>query len=106
MGTTLIVLALPAYYFTWRYRFIDLYGGEAAVAGILARMILSLTAVKLVQKKSDRDWIFLYMMSFFEVLLAAGLSISAFIWLIVSGIPAGDGVRDHRVRDQENVAGG
>ncbi|MBK9526950.1 MAG: DUF3488 domain-containing protein [Acidobacteria bacterium] len=29
------------------------------------------------QKKSDRDWIFLYLMSFFEVLLAAGLSISA-----------------------------
>ena len=77
LGTTLIVLALPAYYFTWRYRLLDLYGGEAAVAGILARMILSLTAVKLVQKKSDRDWIFLYMMSFFEVLLAAGLSISA-----------------------------
>jgi len=77
LGTTLIVLALPAYYFAWRYRLIHLYNDEAAVAGILARMILSLTAVKLLQKKSDRDWIFLYMMSFFEVLLAAGLSISA-----------------------------
>jgi hypothetical protein len=44
--------------------------------GILARLILSLTAIKLLQKKSDRDWIFLYLMSFFELLLAAGLSIS------------------------------
>ena len=26
--------------------------------------------------KSDRDWIFLYLISFFEVLLAAGLSFS------------------------------
>ncbi len=77
IGTTLIVLALPMFYFVWRFQIITLYGSEAAIAGILARMILSLTAVKLLQKKSDRDWIFLYLMSFFEVLLAAGLSISA-----------------------------
>ena len=77
LGTTLIVLALPVFYFVWRFQIISLYGNEAAIAGILARMILSLTAVKLLQKKSDRDWIFLYLMSFFEVLLAAGLSISA-----------------------------
>lgn len=77
VGTGLIVLALPAFYLAWRLQFIRLYGGDADVAGILARMILSLTAVKLLQKKGDRDWIFLYLMSFFEVLLAAGLSISA-----------------------------
>src|SRR5690606_18089027 len=35
-------------------------------------------AIKLLQKKSDRDWIFLYLMAFFEVLLGAGLSISIF----------------------------
>ena len=75
-GTALIVAALPFYYLAWRYQVIDLYGAETAVAGILARMILSLTAIKLLQNKSDRDWIFLYLMSFFEVLLAAGLSIS------------------------------
>lgn len=39
-------------------------------------MILILTAVKLLQKKADRDWLFLYLMSFFKVVLAAGLSIS------------------------------
>jgi len=35
-----------------------------------------LAAVKLLQRKADRDWFFLYLISFFEVLLAAGLSAS------------------------------
>ena len=77
VGTALIVLALPAFYLAWRFQVITPTGGETWIAGVLARMILSLTAVKLLQKKSDRDWTFLYLMSFFEVLLAAGLSISA-----------------------------
>ena len=77
LGTVLIVLALPVFYLGWRFQIISISGGETAVAGILAQMILSLTAIKIMQKKSDRDWIFLYLMSFFEVLLAAGLSISA-----------------------------
>src|SRR5258706_5863297 len=77
LGTTLIVLALPLFYFAGRFWITPSSGGEAWIAGLLARMILSLAAVKLLQKKSDRDWIFLYLMSFFEVLLAAGLSISA-----------------------------
>jgi transglutaminase-like putative cysteine protease len=77
VGTALIVLALPVFYLAWRYQVIPPSGGETWIAGLLARMILSLTAIKLLQKKSARDWIFLYLMSFFEVLLAAGLSISA-----------------------------
>jgi hypothetical protein len=76
-GTVLIVLALPAFYLGWRSGIFMFSGAEAAIAGILARMILSLTAIKLLQKKSGRDWIFLYLMAFFQVLLAAGLSISA-----------------------------
>jgi len=77
MGTALIVLALPLFYGAWYLQVIPVAGGETWIAGILARMILCLAAVKLLQKKSDRDWIFLYLMSFFEVLLAAGLGISA-----------------------------
>ncbi|MGB7210402.1 MAG: DUF3488 and transglutaminase-like domain-containing protein [Pyrinomonadaceae bacterium] len=76
-GTVLIVLALPAYYAGWRYGVFGSSDTGAMLAGILGRLILSLTAIKLLQKKSDRDWIFLYLMAFFEVLLAAGLSISA-----------------------------
>lgn len=77
IGTTLIVLALPAYYLLWKYRFFDFASTEEALPGMLARLILSLTAIKLLQRKSDRDWIFLYVMAFFQVLLAAGMSISA-----------------------------
>jgi hypothetical protein len=77
LGTALIVLALPAYYFAYKLGFLNFASNETLLAGILARLILSLTLIKLLQKKGDRDWIFLYMMAFFEVLLAAGLSISA-----------------------------
>ena len=42
----------------------------------LAHLIVFLSAVKLLQVKKDRDWVFLYLISFFEVLLAAGLSFS------------------------------
>lgn len=76
-GTALIVAALPVYYLLWRYRFFDFSSTEAALPGILARLILSLSAIKLLQRKSDRDWIFLYVMAFFQVLLAAGITISA-----------------------------
>lgn len=76
IGTALIVLALPASYLAFKVGLFHFYGSETVIAGILARMILALSAIKLLQKKSDRDWIFLYLMSFFEVLLAAGLSIS------------------------------
>ncbi len=76
-GTVLIVLALPAYYAGWRYGFFGKSDSGPMLAGILGRLILSLTAIKLLQRKSDRDWMFLYLMAFFEVLLAAGLSVSA-----------------------------
>lgn len=77
VGTALTVLALPAFYVLWKGGFFEFTGPETELPGILARLILSLTAIKLLQKKGDRDWIFLYVMAFFQVLLAAGLSISA-----------------------------
>lgn len=77
VGTALIVLALPAYYLAFKFQLISFAGADTVIVGILASMILSLSAIKLLQRKGDRDWIFLYLMAFFEVLLAAGLSISA-----------------------------
>ena len=77
LGTALIVLALPAFYIAWKYGFFQFADAGTMVAGLLGRLILSLSAIKILQLKSDRDWIFLYLMAFFEVLLAAGLSISA-----------------------------
>jgi len=77
IGTALIVLSLPAYYLASRLSVISVGTSAVEIASMLGRLILTLTAIKLLQKKSDRDWIFLYLMAFFEVLLAAGLSISA-----------------------------
>lgn len=75
-GTVMIVLALPFFYLAWRLQVFPERGVESAVAGMLARMILALSAIKLLQRKKDRDWVFLHLMTFFAVLLAAGLSIS------------------------------
>jgi transglutaminase-like putative cysteine protease len=77
IGTALIVASIPLYYLLWRWRFFEFATVESMLPGILARLILTLSAIKLLQRKSDRDWIFLYIMAFFQVLLAAGLSISA-----------------------------
>jgi len=82
-----IVASLPFFYFDWRvltpFLQIEFFetGRRANVeVTVLAHMILFLSAVKLLQRKADRDWFFLYLISFFEVLLAAGLTVSpAFI---------------------------
>src|SRR5258708_4835824 len=86
-------MSLPLFYLDWRLLplFLDVQflEGGAATRGsnevtLLAHLILFLSAVKLIQRKGDRDWFFLYLISFFEVLLAAGLSASpAFLATLV-----------------------
>ncbi len=76
LGTILIVLIVPLFYFGWKNRLFGSGSSASDIARMLASMILILAAIKLLQKKSHKDWIFLYLISFFEVLLAAGLSIS------------------------------
>ena len=77
LGTAMIVLAVPLYYGLWQIGFFSFSSSEAVLPGVLARLILTLSGIKLLQHKSDRDWMFLYIMAFFQVLLAAGMSISA-----------------------------
>ncbi len=76
MGVILILLVIPLFFLDWKFKITGFGTKEILAAGSLARLILFLSAIKLLQKKSDRDWIFIYVISFFEVLLAAGLSIS------------------------------
>lgn len=76
LGTVFIFIVVPLFYVGWKYKLIGAGDNSSAVVGMLARMILILAGIKLLQKKADRDWLFLYLMAFFEVLLAAGLSIS------------------------------
>lgn len=76
MGVILILFVIPLFFLDWKFKITGFGTKEILAAGSLARLILFLSAIKLLQKKSDRDWIFIYIISFFEVLLAAGLSIS------------------------------
>jgi protein-glutamine gamma-glutamyltransferase len=43
----------------------------------LAHLTLFLSAAKLFQNKRDRDWVFLYLIGFFQMLLVAGLTFNA-----------------------------
>lgn len=76
-GLAVVLLSLPLFYLDWRYHE-SAVGASHVNAGVVAlvHLTLFLSSVKLLQVKSDRDWLFLYLISFFEVLLAAGLSVS------------------------------
>jgi transglutaminase-like putative cysteine protease len=76
VGLLIVLLSLPLFYLDWQ--FLEGLGEprERVGASALAHLTLFLSAVKLLQTKADRDWVFLYLISFFEVLLAAGLSLS------------------------------
>ncbi len=73
----LVLLTLPLFYLDGKMQGGSSAGvGRASVGmGALTHFILFLTVIKLWQRKADRDWLFLYLISFFEVLLAAGLSL-------------------------------
>lgn len=79
VGMVVVLLALPAFYLDWS---VQREGAEdpaqQVYAGVsaLVHFTLLLSSIKLLQIKSDRDWLFLYLISFFEVLLAAGLNAS------------------------------
>ncbi|MCA1603374.1 MAG: DUF3488 domain-containing protein, partial [Acidobacteria bacterium] len=76
LGLAIVLLSIPLFLFDWKYqRAIGEAPGRLGV-NALAHLIVFLSAIKLLQVKSDRDWVFLYLISFFELLLAAGLSFS------------------------------
>lgn len=76
LGVVLIILIVPIFYADWKYNFSGFSSRDTFTAGNLSRLILVLSSIKLLQKKSDRDWIFIYLITFFEILLAAGIGIS------------------------------
>lgn len=83
IALVLILLSLPVFYFDWRVLtpyvqtgFLETGQRANVEITVLAHLILFLSAVKLLQRKADRDWFFLYLISFFTVLLAAGLTAS------------------------------
>ncbi|MDT7778251.1 MAG: hypothetical protein QOC99_763 [Acidobacteriota bacterium] len=78
-GMFVVLAALPIFYLDWSLQkngAADAAGQVYAGVSALVHFTLLLSSIKLLQVKSDRDWLFLYLISFFEVLLAAGLSVS------------------------------
>lgn len=75
-GLVIVLLSVPLFFLDWQFQ--KALGEPVSRLGVnaLAHLIVFLSAIKLLQVKSDRDWVFLYLISFFEVLLAAGLSFS------------------------------
>ncbi|HBB96738.1 MAG TPA: hypothetical protein DC054_15270 [Blastocatellia bacterium] len=83
VALAVILVSLPIFYLDWRVltpylqiQYLETGQHSATEVSVLAHLILFLSAVKLLQRKADRDWFFLYLISFFEVLLAAGLTAS------------------------------
>ena len=83
IALAVILSSIPVFYLDWRLLtpYLDiqlLETGQRAnpEVTVLSHLILFLSAVKLLQRKADRDWFFLYLISFFTVLLAAGLTAS------------------------------
>ncbi|HBB89850.1 MAG TPA: hypothetical protein DC047_19775 [Blastocatellia bacterium] len=76
VGLVAVLLSIPLFLLDWKYQ--QTVGEPAGKLGVaaLAHLIVLLAAIKLLQQKKDRDWVFLYLISFFEILLAAGLSFS------------------------------
>src|SRR5262245_14511567 len=90
VALAVILLSLPLFYLDWRILtpYLQIQYLEANERGnpdvaVLAHLILFLSVVKLLQRKADRDWFFLYLIAFFEVLLAAGLTASPFFLLML-----------------------
>src|SRR5882762_3079312 len=75
-GLVIVLLSIPLFFLDWQYQKATGEPVERLGVNALAHLIVFLSAIKLLQIKKDRDWVFLYLISFFEVLLAAGLSFS------------------------------
>jgi transglutaminase-like putative cysteine protease len=88
MWRALAIAYLPFFFF-------DALALTSKVSAII-HLTLFASAVKLFQNKRDRDWVFLYLIAFFQMLLAAGLTFNAvfvvslalFIFFFVSTLAA------------------
>ena len=85
IGLVIVLISIPLFFLDWQYQRSVGEIRERLGVNALAHLITFLAAVKLLQVKSNRDWVFLYLISFFEVLLAAGLSLSP-IFLLSLGL--------------------
>ena len=91
LALIVILASMPFFYLDWRIltpylqnQFLETGQRGNADIAVLSHLILFLSFIKLLQIKADRDWFFLYLISFFEVLLAAGLTASPLFLLTLT----------------------
>jgi len=90
IALAVILASIPIFYLDWRVltpyldiRFLETGTHVTTEVTVLSHLILFLSAVKLLQRKADRDWFFLYLISFFTVLLAAGLTAAPVFFVVL-----------------------
>ena len=76
LANWLRIAYLPFFVLDWQ-----ILGSPPAVAVI--RFVLFASACKLVVAKTSRDWLWLYLIAFLEVVLAAGMMVSALFFLLL-----------------------
>ncbi|MEW6735175.1 MAG: DUF3488 and transglutaminase-like domain-containing protein [Acidobacteriota bacterium] len=74
----LAISFIPLTYFDWRYV-------SSSYTGPLIHYALFISIFNLFKVKADRDWVFLYLIAIFEVLLAATLTID-FLFIVMLSI--------------------
>jgi len=80
-GTVLATLFLCGFLIAWNQGLMTAQLFEHGLIGGFGLLIQSVVGIKLGQKKGYRDWVFLYLLSFFSVLLSAAIDISpAFVF--------------------------
>ncbi|QUV81526.1 DUF3488 domain-containing protein [Chloracidobacterium sp. D] len=67
------------------FAYLDLRYLSSSWITALIHFVLFVSIFKLFQVKRDRDWVFLYLLAVFEMLLAAGLTIDALFLLLLTG---------------------
>ncbi|HXF43319.1 MAG TPA: transglutaminaseTgpA domain-containing protein, partial [Pyrinomonadaceae bacterium] len=77
VATALIVLTIPVFYGLLRFGLVGFSTRGGGLSYLLSHLVATLLVIKLFQKKSDRDWVFIFLITFFQLLLAAGISVNA-----------------------------
>jgi len=75
-GTALATLFLFGFLIGWNRGLMTAELFERGLVGGFGFLIQSVVGIKLAQKKGYRDWVFLYLLSFFSVLLSAAIDLS------------------------------
>lgn len=74
VGTVISLVLLAAFLLVWKYPVAENISAQSfSDFESLTLFLLLLVAVKLLQIKTSRDWLFIYVLSFFSALLATGV---------------------------------